>query len=56
MKSLQQILKNNGQDPNQANQTGKLEFNKTAGCLVYQPPGINNSERKSFQAVQSFKQ
>ncbi len=55
MKSLQQILKANGQNPNRAYQIGKLEFYKTAGCLVYRPPGVNNSGRKNFQAVQSSK-
>jgi len=55
MKSLQQILKANGQNPNLSYRTGKLEFDKTANCLVYKPPGVNNSERKSFQAVQSSK-
>jgi len=55
MKSLQQILKANGQSPNLSYQTGKLEFDKTAGCLVYKPPVVNNSGRKSFQAVQSSK-
>lgn len=55
MKSLQEILKANGQNPNQAYQIGKLEFDKTAGCLVYSPPGVNNSERKSFQVIQSSK-
>ena len=55
MKSLQEILKANGQNPSQAYQTGKLEFDKTAGGLVYRPPGVNNSERKSFQVVQGSK-
>ncbi len=37
MKSLQEILKANGQNPNQAYQTGKFEFDRKAGCLVYSP-------------------
>jgi len=55
MKSLQEILKANGQNPNQSYQIGKLEFDKTAGCLVYSPPGVNNSKRKSLQVIQSSK-
>lgn len=55
MKSLQQILKANGQNPNLSYRTGKLEFDKTSGCLVYSPPGVNNSERKSLQVIQSSK-
>jgi len=49
MKSLQQIIKANGQNPNQAFQAGKLTFDKKVGCLVYNPPGINNfiKENKS---------
>ena len=47
MKSLQQILKANGQNSNQAYQSGKLKFSKTAGCLVYNPPSINNSQKES---------
>ena len=46
MKSLQQILKANDQSPNLSYQTGKLEFDKTAGCLVYSPPGVNNSGKE----------
>ena len=34
MKSLQETLKANGQDPIQAIQKGKLEFDKKAGCMV----------------------
>ena len=55
MHCLEIILKRNNENPNQAYQIGKLEFDKTAGCLVYKPHGVNNSERKSFQAVQSSK-
>ena len=40
MRSLQEILKDNGQDPNLAYQTGEFVFDPKAGCLVYQPPGI----------------
>lgn len=40
MKSLQQILKANGQSPNQAYQTGKFKLDKTAGCLIYSPPEV----------------
>lgn len=46
MKSLQEILKANGQNPNLANQTGKFEFCERAGGLVYIPPGFNNSENQ----------
>ena len=46
MKSLQQILKANGQNPNQAYQTGKFKFDKTAGCLVYDPSGVNNFKKE----------
>ncbi len=42
MQNPQQILKSNGQNPNQAFQSGKLKFDKTASCLVYNPPGVNN--------------
>jgi len=42
MKSLQQILKVNGQSLKQVYQTGKFNFNKTAGCLVHNSPGVNN--------------
>jgi hypothetical protein len=38
MKSLQQIFKTNGQDPNKAYQAGQFKFDKTAGCQVYNPP------------------
>ena len=46
MKSLQQILKANGQSPSQAYRTGKLEFDKTAGCLVYSPSKVNNFRKE----------
>ncbi len=46
MKSLQEILKENGQNPNLANQTGKLGFCKKARGLVYSPPAFNNSEKQ----------
>ena len=47
MKSLQQILKANGQNPNQAFQSGKLEFDKKTGCFVYNPPELNNFRRSN---------
>lgn len=47
MKSLQQILKANEQNSNQAYQSGKLKFSKTAGCLVYNPPGVNNFKKEN---------
>jgi hypothetical protein len=46
MKSLQQILKANGQNPKQAYQSGKFKFDKTAGCLVYNK--MSTSETKSL--------
>lgn len=52
MKSLQQNLKDNGQDPNLAYQAGKLEFNKKAGCLVYCPPRVDNSKGRNLKAIQ----
>lgn len=51
MKSLQEILKTNGQNPNLAHQTGKLEFCKKYCCLIYCPPGVNNHEGKSSQVA-----
>ncbi len=46
MKSLQEILKANGQNPKQIFQKGKFEYNKRAGCMVYNPPGCNIRKRK----------
>ena len=46
MKSLQQILKANGQNPRQAYQTGQFKFDKTAGCLVYNPSKVNNFKKE----------
>jgi len=50
MKSLQQILKANGQSPSQAYQPGKFKFDKTAGCLVYIPSGVNNFRKEEKSA------
>lgn len=55
MTSIEQILKDNGQNPNQANQTGTFEFSKKAGCLVYQPLGINSPRRCNFKVTQISK-
>jgi hypothetical protein len=49
MKSLQQILKANGQVPNQVYQKGELTFDKKAGCLVYNPPGIRDRDKEVMQ-------
>mgnify|MGYP003965210905 CR=1 FL=1 len=46
MKSLQQILKANSQSLSQAYQSGKLKFDKTAGCLVYIPSEVNNFRKE----------
>jgi hypothetical protein len=55
MKSLQQILKSNGQNLNNAYQTGKLEFDMSIGCLVYRPSRVNEAKRKNFQTESRIK-
>ncbi|MFH2059394.1 MAG: hypothetical protein ABIJ59_10900 [Pseudomonadota bacterium] len=53
MHSLETIRKMNGQNPNQARQTGKFRFDKTAGCLVYDPSGVNGFEKEKSVSKES---
>ena len=55
MHCLEIIIKMNNENYNQEHRTDKLEFDKTAGCLVYKPSRVNNPERKNSQAIQSSK-
>lgn len=47
MYCLEVIRKMNGESPNEVfTSKSKFKFNKTAGCLVYNPPGVNNFKKE----------